>query len=206
MEASHQYPYNPPGSSPVPWFLTKVGFRASIGVAVVVAVRFAWLLNCAEDWDTPNLPLLSFLCELPLALVIFAFIRGTSSERLARSCGIALGVSAVFAATIPPMFFVTIMRTGEFPGKYRGLEAFQSFLPICLISALWLGVCAFRLRQNNRLVSLRWTAVGVASAVLVLVLIRATSVPGSGEAKSNRAHQRSSRFWNTPSVRASEAG
>ena len=194
MEASHQYPYNPPGSSPVPWFLTTIGFRASIGVAVVVAVRFAWLLNRAEDWDTPNLILLSFLCELPLALVLFALIRGTSSERLARSTGVAFGVSAVFVATIPPMFFVTIMRTGEFPNEYQGLEAFQSFLLVCLISALWLGVCAFRLRQHNSRVFLRWTAFGVASVVLTLMLIRATSVPGSGEAKSNHAHQQSGRF------------
>lgn len=175
----------------VPSFLKReAGFRLALGVAAIVAARFAWLLNHAEKWDTPSFILLLVLCELPLAVAVFALTRTASGERLVRASGIAFGASVTFAVIIPPLFFVTMMSIWEFAGTYRGLVAFQNFLPICLISALWLAFCAFSLRRNNLRVFLRWTGAGFASLVIALVMMFVTSVPGSGEAKSDLAHQR----------------
>ena len=174
----------------LPLFVKSLrGFKCALVVAILVSVRFAWLLNHAEKWDTPSVVPLLFLCELPLAMALIALRSGTTRERAVRSAGIAFGAALTFAVIIPPLLFLTMMSIWEFAGTYRGLVAFEKFLPVCLISALWLLLCAFSQRNDNRRAFVKSAGVGVACVVIAVALMAAASVPGSGEVKSKAAHQ-----------------
>jgi hypothetical protein len=176
-------------------------FKSALIVAIILSARFAWLLNHAEKWDTPSAVPLVFLCELPLAIALIALRSGSARERAVRSAGIAFGAALTFAVIIPPLLFLTMMSIWEFAGTYRGLVAFEKFLPVCLISALWLLVCAFSQRNDNRHAFLKSAGVGVACIVFALALMAAASVPGSAEVKSKKAHQ-SAAFSGEMHVRA----
>jgi hypothetical protein len=156
---------------------------------MVVAVRFAWLLNHAEKWDTPSVIPLVFLCEAPLVLVLIAMRHGTARERVVRSAGIAFGVALTFTVMSPPLLFVTMMSIWEFAGRYRGLVAFEHFVPVCMISALWLILCARSRRNEDRGTFMKSSGIGVAGVVIAFALMSAASVTGSGEVKTKAAYQ-----------------
>lgn len=165
------------------------GFSSALVVAMFVAVRFAWLLNHAEKWDTPTLIPIVFLCELPLVISLIASRTGATRGRVVRSAGIAFGAALTFSVIIPPLFILTYLSIWEFAGTYRGLVALGKFLPVCLLSSLWLLACAFFQGKGNRRPFLKSSSIGVACIVLALALMAATAVRGSGEAKSKAAHQ-----------------
>jgi hypothetical protein len=155
-------------------------------VAIVVAVRFAWLLNHAEKWDTPaKLPLV-FLCELPLLVALIVLRRGKDRENVVRSAGIAFGAALAFLALIPLLFILIFFSVWEFASRYRGLVVLEHFLPVCLLSSVWLLVRAFSERKGDRRPFLKSSGIGVASVVMALALMAATAVHGSGEQKQRR--------------------
>src|SRR5215469_7453745 len=81
-----------------PSFLRSLtGFKSALVVAMVLTVRFAWVLNHVERWDTPNFILLMFLCELPLAVAGLTLVQSALSGRLVRASGIALFLALVEA-------------------------------------------------------------------------------------------------------------
>jgi hypothetical protein len=165
------------------------GFKPALVVAILVAVRFAWLLNHAEKWDTPGEIPLVFLCELPLLVALIVLRAGKDREHVLRSAGIAFGAALAFLVLIPLLFILEFFSIWEFANRYRGLVALEHFLPVCLLSSLWLLARAFSERKGDRRPFLNSSGIGVASVFVALALMAATAVHGSGEAKAKAAYQ-----------------
>ena len=164
-----------------------LSLKLAIAVGMVVSARYAWLLSHAEKWDTPAQMPAFILCELPLALCLAALATGERSARYVRSAGLAFGSALSFCVVALPLGCDVGFRIWEMRKGY--LVDFENFLPICVLTAVWILAGAWRHGRNKRRVFSAYAGVGVGCFVAVALLLTATSVQGSGEAKEKARYQ-----------------
>lgn len=164
-----------------------LSLNLAITVGIAVSARYAWLLSHAEKWDTPaQMPAL-IICELPLALCLAALASGERSKRCARSAGLASGISLSFLVVALPLACDVGLRIWEMQKGY--LVDFENFLPVCVLTAIWVLAAGWRYRRNDRRVFSQYAGIGVGCLVVVALLLAAASVQGSGEAKEKARYQ-----------------